>query len=256
LFKEAEDEIADFAFLRGMLAVSSTILDLGCGNGGKTVFYAHYFGCEVAGVDISQDVIDIATQFKATRYPGSKATFQKTDGEIAAAPNSYDVVFMNDVMEHVEDPSGILEACYRVLKRGGYVCINFNSYWSAAGDHLSDWIPIPWAHVVFSEKTLVRVLRDMSRSDRYIAFQFPNINKKPPVERFNDLGTSRLNYMTLSRFNRIIQDSKFTIEKLELKGYGERSRNRVLKWILATLKDVPLLKELFGGRVVCILRKV
>jgi len=253
LFKEAESENHHFAFLKSYLNDNSIILDYGCGNGGRTIFYEKYYSSNVIGIDIDETAINIATMMKETLYSGAKIKFLKSSGNIPLGNNSIDLIFMNDVMEHVNDPVKALKDCYDALKNGGFLCINFNSYWSPAGHHLNDWIPIPWAHLFFSEKTLIAVLKKLSMEEPYIQYQFPNINKS--ITSFNELGASTLNYITLKIFLRYVNNSSFIIKRFILNGYEGRFRNPIIRTIFGRLKYMPLMKEFIGGRIICILIK-
>ena len=67
--------------------------------------------------------------------------------------NSFDVVIMNDFMEHVSDPEKVLEEAIRLVSPGGRIYINFPPYYHPFGAHLSDAINMPWCHLFFKDKT-------------------------------------------------------------------------------------------------------
>jgi len=45
----------------------------------------------------------------------------------------FDLVLLLDVVEHMTNPEMAISECFRVLKRGGLICINFPPYYSALG---------------------------------------------------------------------------------------------------------------------------
>jgi ubiquinone/menaquinone biosynthesis C-methylase UbiE len=82
----------------------SKVLDLGCGRGIATVAFKNYFQAKVFGVDVKdQRVFD---------FP-----FKIIDGKSLPFPNNYfDVVMINYVLHHADDPSQLLKEAKRVSK--------------------------------------------------------------------------------------------------------------------------------------------
>jgi ubiquinone/menaquinone biosynthesis C-methylase UbiE len=111
------------------------ILDLGCGEGvwlGKfTEFSApeNIYGSEYDSQQVEKiqnPKSEIRNKFKIPianihNCPGEKLDF---------SDNFFDIVFQNEVLEHVQDDVKTLEECYRVLKPGGkLVLFTPNSGW-------------------------------------------------------------------------------------------------------------------------------
>ena len=140
----------------------------------------------------------------------------------------------------------------RVLKKDGLICISFATWFSPSGSHLNDWIYIPWNNVFFSEKTLIKVLKQLSLSEKYIAFQFPNINNETLPIKLEDLGAGNLNKITLMEFGRIV---KKTGMKIKLFNLGMNSKNPTLNLIFKVLSKIPFINEFFGGEMAIVLQK-
>ncbi len=92
----------------------SKLLDIGCGPG----FFlkaAIEGGWRGEGLEISNQVADYAEKIvKVPVYLGSlEALF--------LPPESYDLITMLDLLEHLSHPLETLQAAYRVLKKGGYL---------------------------------------------------------------------------------------------------------------------------------------
>lgn len=93
----------------------SRILDLGCGSGWTSSFYAKA-GYEVTGVDISPDAIKAAQQhFKDV----SNLSFKAGDYDELKFKSEFDAVIFFDSLHHAEDELAALSAAYRSLKPGG-----------------------------------------------------------------------------------------------------------------------------------------
>lgn len=94
------------------------IADLGIGKG-------YYYG----GIDLSEkDItgIDLNEQSIAklqSYYPSIKV-FKKDIRETGLSENSFDLVIMSQVIEHVEDYWDVLKEAKRICKSGGYFLIS------------------------------------------------------------------------------------------------------------------------------------
>ena len=124
------------------------LLDVGCFRGEFMEYMRTTHGWDVAGVEFSQ---------RPPNYYGLDIFY----GDLAEAPfedGSFDVVTLWAVLEHVYDPSAILEGARRLLRPGGTVIIlvpNFNSIPGRFMRH--DDVP---RHVtMFTRRTLGRMLR-------------------------------------------------------------------------------------------------
>lgn len=96
------------------------ILDMGCGGGWTSVFFAKR-GYEVVGQDIAQDMIDLANQNKANHGLGANLSFVCRDYEETKAESEFDAVLFYDCLHHADDERAALKTAYRALKPGGIV---------------------------------------------------------------------------------------------------------------------------------------
>jgi SAM-dependent methyltransferase len=100
------------------------VLDAGCGIGYYSFELATKFGCEVDGVDIDTDDIEIAKKIgDMTRV--MNANFKVCDiSELNFPDNTFDEIILSEVLEHVRDDKKILNELHRVLKPHGHLIIS------------------------------------------------------------------------------------------------------------------------------------
>ncbi len=98
-----------------------SILELGCGTGKNTVFYAQ-LGANVHALDFSEGMIEKARgKVKAGNVRFSTADLTK---RWPCEDAAYDLVTCNLVLEHIEDLSHIFSEAARVLEAKGKFFIN------------------------------------------------------------------------------------------------------------------------------------
>jgi len=122
------------------------LLEVGCGNG-LFITAAYQAGAQAYGVEPTQDgfygeTFAIAKDL-AARMGMQEDAIQDAPGErLPFPPNSFDVVYSCNVLEHVQDPSVVLQEMSRVLKPGGMLHLtvpNYGSFWE--GHYVLFWIP-------------------------------------------------------------------------------------------------------------------
>ncbi len=141
-----------------------TVLDLGCSDGSLTSQYVQYGPAEVIGVDVRAEEVARARQLAAG--PGLRYLVSTPD-TIPLPDESVDVVVSYDVFEHVTQPAVILRECSRVLRPGGRMLIGTWGWYHPFAHHMWATMPVPWAHVLFSERTVMRTSRRVYLSPWY-----------------------------------------------------------------------------------------
>ncbi len=133
LYREQIDGTTMFrALMSARLTRQAVVLDLGCG-GGKENTDLRSESAFVVGCDISHEVT-------RNRYVS-----ERVRGNCYALPfcsASFDLVFMDFVLEHLEDPERCASETFRVLKRGGYLVFrtpNLYHYVSVIGALTPHW---------------------------------------------------------------------------------------------------------------------
>ena len=99
------------------------LLDIGCGNG-YFLSFMQKIGWRVSGVDIDHEAARLARE--AYKIPVFVGTLDKA----GFSDRSFDAVTMSHVIEHAPAPVDLLMESYRIISRGGYLCIatpNFKS---------------------------------------------------------------------------------------------------------------------------------
>lgn len=116
------------------------VLDFGCGYGSLMANLIE-IGAMVTGCEIDQASIDLTRKFLKR-----KRNYQLVKVDNYLVPfkeNTFDVVFLFDVIEHVRDPKKVINECKRVLKPGGIMYVEFTPYYSIVGHHLYDYTKLP-----------------------------------------------------------------------------------------------------------------
>ena len=122
------------------------VLDFGCGMGGMTLWYATHWPCEVHGVDIDRHHIAIAQQLQA-KHQVQNVRFEQRNILADPLTGLYDLIFMNDVAEHIPYPvlTDILAQFTKLLAPGGKVFLTFPPWAGPFSSHLYHRIRIPWS---------------------------------------------------------------------------------------------------------------
>jgi ubiquinone/menaquinone biosynthesis C-methylase UbiE len=220
------------------------VLDIGCGAGGKTVYYASLGVKRITGLEILEKYREEAENLAKENNLADKFAFVRGDAaDMPFDDETFDTIIMNDAMEHVAEPEKVIEECYRVLKKGGRLYLNFPPYNHPYGAHLSDAIGIPWVHVFFSEKTLIKAYKELVKDlpDGQERIKFRISRKEDGTEYF-----SYINKMSIKRANKILQKSSF-----ELEYYKEEPLRSFFRYPAR----LPFLKEFLVKMVVCVLKK-
>ena len=221
-----------------------TVLDIGCGAGGKTMYYASLGVEKIYGVDILEKYRAEAEALAEELGVNDKFNFVSGDASnLPFEDNSIDTIIMNDAMEHVDHPEAVLKECLRVLSPKGRLYLNFPPYYHPHGAHLSDAIGIPWVHMFFSEDTLVKVYKDgvSKLPDGEARVELRIATNQQGKEYF-----SYINGMTIKRFKRILRD--MNIKPIYYKEIPLRSP-------LSLLAKAPVTKEMFVKMAVCVIEK-
>jgi SAM-dependent methyltransferase len=98
----------------------SRLLDLGCGTGWTSCFFAR-MGYDVVGQDISSQAIDLAREFAADEGLDD-LTFIAGDYESLDEENCFDNAVFFDSLHHSVDERLALESVFRALRPGG-ICV-------------------------------------------------------------------------------------------------------------------------------------
>ncbi len=91
------------------------LLDIGCATG-QLLFHLDKYGWKCVGIDINGEAIEIAKENGIDAFKG-------TLDSIRFPINSFDVVNMGDIIEHVCSPNLLIQQIKSILVSGGYVSI-------------------------------------------------------------------------------------------------------------------------------------
>ena len=219
------------------------VVDIGCGAGGKTLYYASQGVKRIYGVEVLQKYETEANSLANELGLSDKFEFIATDAsQTPFETGTIDTIIINDAIEHVDDPGAVITECMRILAPGGKLYMNFPPYYHPYGAHLSDAIGMPWVHVFFSDATLIKVYKNAVKNlpdgkDR-IEFRISHKDGKPYF--------SYINKITVKQFRHIVR---------RLGHKPAYYREVPLRSFFAPLARLPIFKEMFVKMVVCVIEK-
>ncbi len=231
---------------------NKTVLDLGCNRG----YLLHSFLQDKKFTAIGADLVSYYLK-DARRDYGDKIQFiQSTPTSIPLPDNSVDVVYTIDTVEHLSQPKELFMDVFRVMKPGGKCLIHFNPWFHPHGSHLEDIIAFPWPHVFFSMDTLLTVAAKLYDSPAYnTSCYFLDAEGKKKPNPFVDRSTwdTYLNFMTIRKFNRLLQELPFEVLHQDRIGFGGKTFK--ISRLVRNLARVPVLDEFFTSVYFTVLSK-
>ena len=233
----------------GVNLKDKVLLDLGCNNGAMTVQYLREGARHIVGVDVDADVIELAR----AQHGGPQAEFHLSRTKsLPLTDSSIDVIISYDVFEHIAHPAEILAECKRVLRTDGKMLVGTWGWYHPFAPHLWATMPVPWAHVFFSEATLLRTCRRVYQAPWYV----PNMHdfdergqKRSDKYCEESISTDYLNKLLISDFERLFKESG-----LKFRVYLEPFSSPRATWTRVFLK-VPYLREFFAAYLWAVLEK-
>ncbi|NJO81096.1 MAG: class I SAM-dependent methyltransferase [Cyanobacteria bacterium RM1_2_2] len=97
-----------------------SLLDLGCGAGENSVYFASK-GARCVAADYSPGMVEVA--LKLAEANGVRVEGQVTNAMDMNFPdNTFDIVYASNLLHHIPDPTLTIREAHRVLKPGGQFC--------------------------------------------------------------------------------------------------------------------------------------
>jgi len=131
LFGEFVDKVeTDLAFRLFTPVKGMRVLDIGCGTGNFSLKLAR-MGCRVVGIDISNEMLDIAKQ-KAIEEGLDIEFYNRDIYDLKFKDEEFDSVFSMAAFEFIEEPLKAIDEIFRVAKKESQILIgtiNKDSKW-------------------------------------------------------------------------------------------------------------------------------
>lgn len=234
------DEESDNLFIKrfggNLDFAGKTVLDVGCGMGSLCGKAAESGAHLVVGVDL--DVAPAEARI-GERYAdvADRIELVATEGDLRElAGRQFDLVNSKDSMEHFPTPESFVHKLASLVESGGELVIGFSPFWkSPNGGHIDYMTGVPWAHLLFSEETI------MAERHRFR----PNEH----AESFAEI-KGGLNKMTFKRFSDLMAGTGFEPVFLET-NVSDRPAVKAMK----VVAKFPPLREYFTQSVYGIWRR-
>lgn len=141
-FEQIKEDKKTKTIITKLLKLKSkgNLLDVGCSSG-EFMFWAEKRGFSCKGVEVNKRTADIARVNGFDVFGGFLDTAPFKKGE-------FDIIFLGDVIEHVNDPRNLIKTCKNLLNEKGILVIstpNMNCFWSHSTFLLYEYFRIPWS---------------------------------------------------------------------------------------------------------------
>lgn len=104
------------------IAAGDRVLDLGCGKGTTAIYLARKYGCDVAGIDLSDELVVQGGELARRARVSHRTQFQVADAHsLPFRDGEFDVVISQAVLVLVRGKSRVIREALRVTKPGGRV---------------------------------------------------------------------------------------------------------------------------------------
>ena len=124
------------------ITAADRVIDVGSGLGGPARYLARARGCDVVGVDLTEELCEVAADL--TRRVGLADRVEIKQGDALSLPvpdESFDVAWTQHVSMNISDKAGFYAEMRRVLRPGGRLAF----FDLLSGPNQPIHFPVPWA---------------------------------------------------------------------------------------------------------------
>ncbi len=223
-----EDTVPFLGEVEKYLSRESTALVVGCDDNGVEVGWIGNRCKSAIGISIDEEQIH---RSEVMLRGHSRVDFVVVpEASLPFHDESFDVIFMHNVCEHIIKLESCFQEYWRVLKKNGVLVNKFSPlFYSPFGAHLSYALRIPWGHLLFGLRTIVEVRNVF----------YPGTSVAHSWEDFS------LNRITEGRYVRLVRRIGFR----QVLHSSHTARN------LPMVGKVPLVRNLFVTSVESVLAK-
>ena len=118
--RQAQVKLVQLLASEAKISEGDTVLDVGCGMGGSSIWLANHLGATTVGITISSKQAKIAVERAGQQE--AESSFILMDAEqMAIRPEVpiFDAIWAVAVMTHLRDQQSFMNAASRMLKKGG-----------------------------------------------------------------------------------------------------------------------------------------
>ncbi len=232
------------------------VLDFGCGTGALSFLAARDGARSVVGVELDAERAAAAEEMATSASPAHvrpRFLVLEDPRRTPLGSASMDRVLCFDVLEHVMDPEAALDEWWRVLRPGGRVLIWWVPWWHPYGPHIESLVPIPWCHVLFSEKTLLETcarIYEMPEFRPRVWDRDAAGGKRPNKWRALE-SLPGVNKLSMRRFEKLVRGKGWRVPRRERHGFS----SGVIAPLTRVFTRIPFLREFVTSCVVYELEK-
>lgn len=139
---KATDELVELC----RIGKDSYVLDVGCGAGATPAYLAKQHGCRVVGVDIRDEMVDLAKGRARREGVQDTVELKVADArQLSFEDAVFDAVLVESVTSFIQDKARVIAECARVAKPGGYVGLNEDTWLKARPpEELVEYAALTW----------------------------------------------------------------------------------------------------------------
>ncbi len=248
-FLDIVNEYADLSIFE-----NKDVLDVGCGWGGKMIYYAEHTKLKtITGFDLPGYLPEASTEF-ALKKNVKNCCFQTGYAEKMIYENeTFDLIIMEDVLEHVAEPEKVISECYRVLRPKGIIIAKFPSFKSMHAHHLDRAISLPALHYILPMKTWAAGFNYLLLENEFNYTPF----RKIVSTKYNKSVTNDLNGLDFASFSKIIEESGFRNHLLKLvPGKVNQGKRRIIKPLYNITFKTKIFQEFLSSYILFIGEKI
>lgn len=179
----------------------TSVLEIGCAEAGNVLPFVD-LGCDVTGVDIACNRIELAKEFyKNHKNKANLELICEDIYKVKPSDKKYDIIIMRDVIEHIPNQERFMRFVKDFLKDDGMFFLGFPPWQNPFGGHQqickNKWLSkLPFFHL-FPKRIYTSILKAFGESERTIA----------GLLEIKETGIS------IERFERILKHENYKINK-------------------------------------------
>ena len=219
------------------------LLDVSCGRGTQSIFYAQEYGVEVTGLDLSEEMVQTAMENTKNANIDNLVSCKLGDSQdLPFDDNSFDIVVNECAVGIPDDSQKVLDEMVRVAKPGGVIVIHESTWRKKLSDAEKEEISERYGTTPLEYDEWISMLQ--KAGVREILTEFDEWSKP---EMFWKIRKDR----DVKHFSKVLTRSEMsqTIEKVT-QIYGEKGVHKALentKIFYDTILDGKLGYCLFKG---------